>query len=80
MDTKDRVLQPSQEICVDCIYEEDIDEESGLVTSDWIQCTNVECAVWSHVDCLEQSDGDYVCIVCHTLFVTILGCVIFHII
>ena len=60
LDIKDRSLQ-HQEIsmneCAVCcgLYEEDIDEESGVVTSDWIQCTNVECAVWSHVNCLQQS-------------------------
>ena len=73
MDTTDRGLQHhefSMNECAVCcgLYEEDIDEETGEVTSDWIQCTNVDCAVWSHVDCLELSDGDYVCIVCHTLF------------
>ena len=36
---------------------------NGDVTSDWIQCTNVDCAAWSHVDCLEQCDGDCICIV-----------------
>ena len=31
------------------------------VTTEWIQFTNEMCAVWCHVDCLDTSDGDYVC-------------------
>ena len=53
LDTVDHGLQRhefSMNECAVCcgLYEEDIDEESGDITSDWIQC-NVDCAVWSHV-------------------------------
>ena len=50
------------------LYEEDFDEATGHVTAEWIQCTNSDCSVWSHADCLEEADGDYICVLCETVF------------
>ena len=56
--------------CAVCfgLYEEDIDDTTGTTTAEWIQCTNKECSVWCHVDCLEKVDGEYICTICDTLF------------
>ena len=56
--------------CAVCfgLYEEDFDEVIGHVTAEWIQCTNSNCSVWSHADCLEKADGDYICVLCETVF------------
>ena len=35
-------------------YTEDIDEVTGDVLKDWIQCTDKNCGVWAHIDCLES--------------------------
>ena len=57
--------------CAVCFgtYEDDIDDITGHVTTEWIQCTNELCAVWSHADCLDTSDGDYVCNICQAIFI-----------
>ena len=56
--------------CAVCFgtYEDDIDDITGHVTTEWIQCTNEKCAVWCHADCLDTSDGDYVCTICQAIF------------
>ena len=56
--------------CAVCFgtYEDDIDDITGHVTTEWIQCTNEMCAVWCHADCLDTSDGDYVCTICQAIF------------
>ena len=42
------------------LYDKDIDPETGDVTCDWIQCTNKDCCVWIHTECLDKCDGYYV--------------------
>ena len=36
---------------------------------EWVKCTNEQCNIWSHTDCLEACDGAYVCYVCGTLLI-----------
>ena len=46
-------------------------DENGFLIDDseWIQCTNRDCAVWTHADCLEQSnENEYICCFCQTVF------------
>ena len=45
------------------------DENGPVDDSEWIQFPNQDCAVWTHADCLEQSD-DYenICAFCQTVF------------
>ena len=38
------------------------------VTADWIQCTEDDCAAWSHVDCLDQDAGGAICALCSNVF------------
>ena len=49
--------------CVVCfgLYEDDPD------SAEWIQCTNEDCMVWSHAECLEMCEDAYVCIICEAL-------------
>ena len=56
--------------CAICfgLYDEDIDPETGDLANDWIQCTNENCSVWMHTECLEICDHDFVCSICGTLF------------
>ena len=63
--------------CAVCcgLYEDDIDE-GGNIVSKLIQCTNAHCAVWSHTDCLEQCDGDYVCFMPNIVLIIIPECTI----
>ena len=61
------------DICLVCTghYLNDINKETGLVMGgrDWIQCTDEECGVWSHVECLDVSSGSYICAKCQQEFV-----------
>ena len=52
----------SSDLCAVCFgaYNDDIDD-SGDITADWIQCADAQCAVWSHVNCLEREVGGFVC-------------------
>jgi len=36
---------------------------------EWLKCTNEDCNVWSHTNCLEVCDGAYVCYACGTLLI-----------
>ena len=70
--TADQGLQRreiSSSECAACfgLYEDDVDED-GTVTCDWIQCTNEQCSLWMHTNCLDKSDGEYVCAVCQNIF------------
>ena len=70
--TNERGLQTfeiSSSECASCfgLYEDDINE-NGDITSEWIQCTNEECALWMHTHCLDASDGMFVCAVCQNTF------------
>jgi len=49
--------------CAACfgLYEDDPEP------TEWIKCTNEDCQVWSHAECLEISDNAYICVVCETL-------------
>ena len=49
--------------CAACfgLYEDDPEP------TEWIRCTNEDCQVWSHAECLEISDNAYICVVCETL-------------
>ena len=49
----------SGDTCAVCCgaYVDDVDDTTGEVTADWIQCTEDDCAAWSHVDCLDQDAG-----------------------
>ena len=55
----------SGDTCAVCCgaYVDDVDDITGEVTADWIQCTEDDCVAWSHVDCLDQDagGGGYMC-------------------
>ena len=60
-----------QDTCCVCLgqYKDDIDESGCvLINHDWIQCPDSDCGVWSHVQCLEESDGGYICSLCQNVF------------
>ncbi len=56
-------------VCSGC-YKDDIEEETGdiLPGRDWIQCGEIDCGVWSHISCLEECCGGYICAVCSCNF------------
>ena len=35
----------------------------GCIATDreWIQCSDQDCGMWSHVECLEESNGRFIC-------------------
>ena len=45
-------------------YTDDIDEVTGEVLKDWIQCTDKNCGVWAHIHCLEKQIHGYLCGLC----------------
>ena len=45
-------------------YTDDINEVTGEVLKDWIQCTDKNCGVWAHIDCLEKQIHGYLCGLC----------------
>ena len=51
--------------CAACfgLFEDDAD------SVEWIECTNENCRVWAHAECLEMCDNAYVCIAYETLLV-----------
>ena len=53
----------SESECAVCFghWEEDDADE-------WLMCTNENCGVWSHSNCLEKCDDTYVCVLCQTCF------------
>ena len=59
----------SQNECAACFgtHEEDLNKAGELI-AEWIQCTNKNCGVWSHCDCLDKTKGEYVCAICQTMF------------
>ena len=63
----------NQDMCRVCLglYKDDIDEETGSVLPDhdWIQCSEEDCGAWSHVKCLEESAGGFVCSICQNIFI-----------
>ena len=64
--------EANEDICCVCfgLYKDDIDE-SGCVLADreWIQCSSKDCGLWSHVCCLEETDGGYNCAICQNVFI-----------
>ena len=46
--------------CAACfgLYE-DVDPDSGDITREWIQCTDEDCGVWMHTECLDKCDDDF---------------------
>lgn len=58
----------SDNICHVCsgTYEDDICSD-GTLQREWVQCTDEECSVWSHEDCLTRSEDQFVCS-CGNLF------------
>ena len=47
-----------------------MDEEVGCLMPgrEWIQCSDEECGVWSHVECLEEAAVGFSCSVCQNVF------------
>ena len=64
-----KVSRTSENECAVCSGQY-ADENGFLIDdSEWIQCTNRDCAVWTHADCLEQSnENEYICCFCQTVF------------
>jgi ATP-dependent Clp protease ATP-binding subunit ClpA len=60
----------SGDTCAVCCgtYADDVDDVTGEVTADWIQCTDDDCAAWSHVECLEEDAGGVICALCSNVF------------
>ena len=65
--------QSGQDTCSVCfgVYKDDVDEDTGCILPgrDWIQCCEDDCGVWSHINCLEECYGGYMCAVCQCNFV-----------
>ena len=62
----------SKDMCCVCLglWKDDMDEEKGCLMPGhvWIQCSDEECGVWSHVECLEEAAGGFSCSVCQNVF------------
>ncbi len=56
--------ESDEDACSVCfgLYKDDIQ------TYEWIQCSNEDCSVWSHVYCLDETDSGYICAVCDNVF------------
>ena len=67
-----RYEEAAQDSCSVCfgLYKDDLDEETGCIATDreWIQCSDQDCGVWSHVECLEESNGGFICALCQNVF------------
>ena len=52
----------ARDTCAVCcgVYADDVEEETGEVIADWIQCTEEQCPAWTNVDCLEMEAGLFV--------------------
>ena len=65
--------ETGQDTCSVCfgLYKDDVNSETGAILSgcDWIQCGEEDCAVWSHVKCLEECFGGFICAICQSVFV-----------
>ena len=55
-------------VCCGTYVNDIIDDETGEVTTDWVQCADPDCALWNHVDCLEKEMGEPLCEICGSLF------------
>ena len=58
----------SQNECAACFGTYEEDPNTGDLIAEWIQCTNKSCGVWSHCDCLDKTEGEYVCAIYQTTF------------
>ncbi len=67
-------VQSNQDVCSVCfgVYKDYINTVTWLVLDgcDWIQFTEEDCAAWSHIKCLQEQHGGYVCAVCHVVIKT----------
>ena len=57
------------DVCAVCcdVYVDDVDDNTGEIVKDCKQCTDDDCGVWSHVDCLEKEVWGFICGVCLNL-------------
>ena len=73
-----RGREVSSNECAACfgLHEEDVDPDSGDITREWIQCTDEDCGVWMHTECLDKCDDDFVCYICGAIFC--YNCVLYN--
>ena len=47
-----------------------MDKEMGCLMPgrEWIQCSDEEYGVWSHVECLKEAAVGFSCLVCQNVF------------
>ena len=63
------VEEISSNECAVCLGSYDDDVPNGVLTREWVQCTNSTCAKWIHADCLNKNQaGLFVCRLCSTEF------------
>ena len=55
--------------CAVCfgLYQDDL-SSTGKLLNEWVECTNAGCKKWMHVQCLQLSDGLYICGLCGAQF------------
>ena len=55
--------------CAICfgLYQDDLSSTGKLLT-EWVECPNIACKKWMHIQCLQLSDGLYVCGLCSAQF------------
>ena len=58
--------ETNEDVCCVCfgLYKDDVNKSNR----EWIQCSSEDCGIWSHVCCLEETDGVYVCAICKSVF------------
>ena len=52
--------ETNEDVCCLCfgLYKDDVDKSGCILTNcEWIQCSSEDCGVWSHVCCLDETDG-----------------------
>ena len=63
--------ETNEDVCCVCfgLYKDNVDKSGCILTNrEWIQCSSEDCGVWSHVCCLEETDGGYICAICKSVF------------
>ena len=68
---QDTCQDSGQDTCSVCfgIYKDDIDDTGCLLPDcEWIQCNDEDCGVWSHIQCLEEVAGGFMCSICQSVF------------
>ena len=55
--------------CAICfgLYQDDLSSTGKLLT-EWAECSNIAYKKWMHIQCLQLSDGLYVCGLCSAQF------------